>query len=185
MCRKCLEKSYGCTTANHLTNRLEIHRLQTNIVGQLKFPESQSPGQVHSQNGILQNLIQFMILTLRRANLQHSGATGLQQLLQCGHANGGAYSGLTEGCLQIKHLIIPHPESNHRLFFFNFWFLSPGQEQSCCFSPQISWGQRDAAQQDQSFTKTRVAILPLPVPHTRPPLNSLPTHSFPLPLFVS
>lgn len=89
------------------------------------------------------------------------------------------------GCLQIKHLIIRHPESNHTLFFITFWFLLPGQEQRWCFSPQISWGQRDAAKQDQSFTKTRVAILPLPVPHTRPPLNSLPTHSFPLPLFVS
>lgn len=50
MCLKCLENSYGCTTANHLTNRLEIHRLQTNIVGErTKFPESQSPGQIHSQ----------------------------------------------------------------------------------------------------------------------------------------
>lgn len=30
------------------------------------------------------------------------------------------------------------------------------------------------------YTNARVAILPLPVPHTRPPLNSSPTHSFPL-----
>lgn len=39
MCLKCLENSYGCTTANHLTNRPEIHWLQTNIVGQPQFPE--------------------------------------------------------------------------------------------------------------------------------------------------
>lgn len=40
MCLKCLENSYGCT-ADHLTNRLEIHRLQTNIVGLSKsWPDS-------------------------------------------------------------------------------------------------------------------------------------------------
>lgn len=70
-------------------------------------------------------------------------------------------------------------------FFPLFGFLSPEEEPRWCFSPQIWQGQRDAAKLAQSFTKTRVAILPLPVPHTRPPLNSLPTHSFPLPLFVS
>lgn len=67
-------------TISH-TNRLEIHGLQTNIVGQPKFLDSQSPDQIQSQNGILQNLIPIMILTLRRADLQGSGVTGLHQLL--------------------------------------------------------------------------------------------------------
>lgn len=70
-------------------------------------------------------------------------------------------------------------------FFLFCFFLLLEEEQRRCFSPQIWQGQRDAAKLAQFFTKSREAILPLPVPHTRPPLNSLPTHSFPLPLFVS
>lgn len=88
---------------------------------------------------------------------------------------------------QIKLLIIQHPfQSNcDRLLYFFCVFLLPEEGQRWCFSPQTGQGHRDAAKLAQSFTKPRVAILPLPVPHTRPPLNSLPTHSFPLPLFVS
>lgn len=99
------------------------------------------------------------------------------ELQTCGKATGHHSLG---GCRQIKLLII----QLWFLLLFGFFSL-PEQKQRWCLSPQIWRGQRDAAKLAESFTKTRVAILPLPVPHTRPPLNSLPTHSFPLPLFVS
>lgn len=118
MCLKCLENSYGCTTADHLTNRLEIHRLQTNIVGQLKFPDSQSPGQIFvPKMGYLRT---WSHLWFWHGEEQISSVLEWLDSTSCSNVAmlmGELTQDSLRGCLQIKHLIIRHPESNRTLFF--------------------------------------------------------------------
>lgn len=93
-----------------------------------------------------------------------------------------------EGLRQIKPLIIRHPESNcDRLFFFFNFLVFCYLRKSRDDASHLRFDRAKEMQPNwpSPFTKSRVSILPLPVPHTSPPLNSLPTHSFPLPLFVS
>lgn len=119
MCLKCLENSYGCTTADHLTNRLEIHRLQTNIVGQLKFPDSQSPGQIFvPKMGYLRT---WSHLWFWHGEEQISSVLEWLDSTSCSNVAmlmGELTQDSLRGCLQIKHLIIRHPESNRTLFFW-------------------------------------------------------------------
>lgn len=74
-------------------------------------------------------------------------------------------------------------ESNY--LFFHHCYLNKTRDVASLLEPTSDFRSKEmlrgrTSKLAQSFTSTRVAILPLPVSHTRPPLNSLPTHSFPL-----
>ncbi len=75
-------------------------------------------------------------------------------------------------CLLPPPRLVKLPETDQCFSFSNWAHLR--------FHGAKETHRERTSEQARPFTNARVAILPLPVPHTGPQLNSSPTHSFPL-----